>query len=81
MVFNNNIYGKIVLIFMPSTYLILKSNALSGCLAVIVSNPFWVVNTRLKLQGLKIGGDGVAFKGASYDGIIGSFCMLLLFTR
>ena len=45
-----------------------------GCVAVFVSSPLWVANTRLKLQGVSIGSRGCSNSGhrlPTYSGIVG----------
>jgi adenine nucleotide transporter 17 len=43
----------------------------AGVVGVLITGPLWLVNTRLKLQGLNIGGNGYSEeKTKKYDGIM-----------
>ena len=43
-----------------------------GCVAVFVSSPFWVANTRLKLQGVSVGPQySSGCRLPAYRGIVG----------
>ncbi|KAL3789026.1 hypothetical protein HJC23_008173 [Cyclotella cryptica] len=42
----------------------------AGVVGVLITGPLWMVNTRLKLQGLDIGGKGNKERRKKYDGVV-----------
>lgn len=56
----------------------LMNGTIAGIVAVIISNPFWVINTRLKLQGVKLEASGRhAEKHSKYHGIADCFVEII----
>ena len=49
----------------------MRNNVILGCINVLLTNPLWVVNSRLKMSGVK--NDGIKYKG-----VIDCFLKILL---